>query len=239
MVNKYIRKNRKACLKQKGEYNFGFDEFHEFCIYKYAMGIKMKKKEYNDVCEHNRFNSYKEWKTYILKKYENMDADDCKELKKFLTLKSKNKKTTNSTYKVIMTGLFTIILTVIFNIIVSNLDFDSQKSNVTLKMQPLKFLLDMNLTTHRWPIKVGMVLSILIAVIIIAVIAYITFKILKPYWDDNETSSFYEDYISTIDELISRKDKDEKKIPKHKNNRKMSSSQNGRRNKNTNYSNTH
>ena len=63
--------------------------------------------------------------------------------------------------------------------------------------------------------------------------------ILKPYLDENETSSFYEDYISTIDELISHNDKDEKKIPKHKNNRKTSSSQNGRRNQNTNYSKTH
>lgn len=239
MENKYIRKNRKACLKQKGEYNFGFYEFHEFCIYKYAMGIKMKKKEYNDVCEHNRFNSYKEWKSYILKKYENMDADDCEEFKKFLSQKLKNRKTINSSYKVIATGLFTIILTVIFNIVVSDLDFDSQKSNVTLKMQPLKFLLDMNLTTHGWPIKFGMVLSILIAFAIIIAIACMTYMITKPYWDENKTSSFYEDYISTIDGLISRNDKEKKKTSKRKNNRKTSSSWNGRRNKNTNYSNTH
>lgn len=239
MVNKYIRKNRKACLKQKGEYNFGFDEFHEFCIYKYAMGIKMKRKEYKGVCEHNRFNSYKEWKSYILKKYENMDADDCKELKKFLTLKSKNKKTQNSVYIVAMTSFYTVIFSKIFEVVVSNLDFDSNKSNITLKMQPFKFLLDMNLTTNRYTTALGIVLNFLIPIVIVGVLACVIGYLLKSYWDENETSSFYEDYISAIDELISRKDKDEKKIPKHKNNRKTSSLRNGRRNQNTNYSNTH
>lgn len=239
MENKYIRKNRKACLKQKGEYNFGFYEFHEFCIYKYAMGIKMKKKEYNDVCEHNRFNSYKEWKTYILKKYENMDADDCKELKKFLTIKSKNKKTQNSVYIVVMTSFYTVIFSKIFEIVVSNLNFDSNKSNITLKMQPFKFLLDMNLTTNRYPAALGIVLNFLIPIVIVGVLACVICYLLKSYWNENETSSFYEDYISTIDELISRNDKGKKKISKRKNNGKTSSSQNGRRNKNTNYSNTH
>lgn len=207
MENKYIRKNRKACLKQKGEYNFGFYEFHEFCIYKYAMGIKMKKKEYNDVCEHNRFNSYKEWKSYILKKYENMDSDDCEEFKKFLSQKSKNKKVTNKALIMVLSILFTA---------------------------PISRLFDSILTVYKDPI-----IMLVGLIVYIGVVFYIIYTISKPYWDENETSSFYEDYISTIDELISRKDKDEKKIPKHKNNRKMSSSQNGRRNKNTNYSNTH
>ncbi len=207
MVNKYIRKNRKACLKQKGEYNFGFDEFHEFCIYKYAMGIKMKRKEYKGVCEHNRINSYKEWKTYIIRKYENMNSDDCEEFKKFLSQKSKNKKVTNKALIMVLSILFTA---------------------------PISRLFDSILTVDKNPI-----IMLVGLVVYIGVIFYITFKILKPYWDDNETSSFYEDYISAIDELISRKDKDEKKIPKHKNNRKTSSLRNGGRNKNTNYSNTH
>lgn len=239
MENKYIRKNRKACLKQKGEYNFGFDEFHEFCIYKYAMGIKMKKKEYNDVCEHNRFNSYKEWKTYILKKYENMDSDDCEEFKKFLIIKSKNKKTQNSVYIVAMTSFYTVIFSKIFEVVVSNLDLDSNKSNITLKMQPFKFLLDMNLTTNRYPTTLGIVLNFFIPIVIVGVLACVICCLLKSYWDENETSSFYEDYISTIDELISRNDKEKKKTSKRKNNGKTSSSQNGRRNKNTHYSNTH
>ena len=207
MVNKYIRKNRKACLKQKGEYNFGFDEFHEFCIYKYAMGIKMKRKEYKGVCEHNRINSYKEWKTYIIRKYENMNSDDCEEFKKFLSQKSKNKKVTNKALIMVLSILFTA---------------------------PISRLFDSILTVDKNPI-----IMLVGLVVYIGVIFYITFKILKPYWDDNETSSFYEDYISAIDELISRKDKDEKKIPKHKNNRKTSSLRNGRRNQNTNYSKTH
>lgn len=207
MGNKYIRKNRKACLKQKGEYNFGFYEFHEFCIYKYAMGIKMKKKEYNDVCEHNRFNSYKEWKSYILKKYENMDADDCKELKKFLTLKSRNKKVTNKALIMVLSILFTA---------------------------PFSRLSDSILTVYKDPI-----IMLVGLIVYIGVVFYIIYTISKPYWDENETSSFYEDYISTIDELISRNDKGKKKISKRKNNGKTSSSQNGRRNKNTHYSNTH
>lgn len=207
MGNKYIRKNRKACLKQKGEYNFGFDEFHEFCIYKYAMGIKMKKKEYNDVCEHNRFNSYKEWKSYILKKYENMDSDDCEEFKKFLSQKSKNKKVTNKALIMVLSILFTA---------------------------PISRLFDSILTVDKNPI---IMLVGLIAYI--GVVFYIIYMISKPYWDENETSSFYEDYISTIDELISRNDKEKKKTSKRKNNGKTSSSQNGRRNKNTHYSNTH
>lgn len=207
MVNKYIRKSRKACLKQKGEYNFGFDEFHEFCIYKYVMGIKMKKKEYKGVCEHNRFNSYKEWKTYILEKYENMYSDDCEEFKKFLLQKSKNKKVTNKALIMVLSILFTA---------------------------PISRLFDSILTVDKNPI-----IMLVGLVVYIGVIFYIIYMILKPHWDENETSSFYEDYISAIDELISHNDKDEKKIPKHKNNRKTSSSQNGRRNKNTNYSNTH
>lgn len=239
MGNKYIRKSEKACLIQRGEYNFGFDEFHEYCIYKYAMGIKMKKKEYNDVCEHNRFNSYKEWKTYILKKYKNMDSDDCEELKKFLTLKSKNSKTRNSVYIVVMTSFYTVIFSKAFEIVVSNLDFNSNKSNITLKMQPFRFLLDMDLTTNRYPTVFGIVLNFLIPFVIVGALACIIYCLLKSYWDKNETSSFYEDYISTIDELISRKDKEKKKISKRKNNGKTSSSQNGRRNKNTHYSNTH
>lgn len=207
MGNKYIRKNRKACLKQKGEYNFGFDEFHEFCIYKYAMGFKMKRKEYKGVCEHNRFNSYKEWNTYILKKYENMDYDDCNEFKKFLSQNSKDKKVTNKALILVLSILFAAPISKIFDSILTG-----YKNTISMLV--------------NWVAWIG-------------VIFYVIHTISKPHWEGNETSSFYEDYISAIDELISRKDKDEKKIPKRKNYRKTSSSRNGRRNKNTNYSNTH
>lgn len=183
MDNKYVRKNRKNCLIEKGEHNFGFKEFHELCVYKYAIGMNMRKKEYREVCEHNQFNTYEEWECYIEKKYEKLDLSTCVEFKKYLVQKSRNKKTSNTATIMVVTSVFSAGLSLFLKEIV---DLETGFPEVAMSA--------VNLV--RYFLALGVYLLL---------VAFLAYKISQPYWKDNGDSSFYADYIEVIDRIIEKK----------------------------------
>lgn len=189
MDNKFVRKTRKGCLKEKGEHNFDFNEFHERCIYKYAIGMDLKKKEYEAVCENNQFNTYEEWAHYIGSKYEKFDLATCIEFKKFLVQKFRNNKTVNATMIMVVTAIFTLILSKMPETIAAMEKYyiESISSGVN--------------SVIFFPIFGVAILGFLLVLILM-------YKTIQPYWKDNEDRAFYADYINVIDGIITHKQVD-------------------------------
>ena len=179
MQKYYERKDKKACLKEKGEQNFGFYEFHEICVYKYAVGMDMSKKEYKEVGEHNQFNSYEEWENGIRKKYEKLNLATCLEFKKFLMQKFRNMKTSNSTLIMMMNSIFSGVISVLIGFIVG------QEIDISTNDNPLMMAI---------PILV-------IPFLVSAGLYWLIYRTIQPFWKDNEDSSFYEDFITVYDFL--------------------------------------
>ena len=179
-----IRENRKSCLYDKGRDNFKFDYNEERAVYKYYAGFKLTLFEHVDI--EKQYNSYTEWKDYILERYNKFDVYTLNEFRRHLIQRKRNKTTGISISSIVSSALISSLITYL----ASMLNDIQSLANIGKSM--------------IWKI----ILVFILTIVIVIIVTILFYKIIDSFYNDNVDTAFLDDYIEIIGEMIERKESD-------------------------------
>lgn len=176
----YRRKNRKACINDKGITNFEFDYHEEIAIYKFVMGYRLSKSEYNGIKENKRYDNYIDWKKSVKKKCNAMSLIDLKEFNKYLScVNLRKKKDNNLQEKVSM-----LLITSVISYWIGSLEINKSVPKLSF---------------------VSTAVIVIIILIIFLLYVLILYKLLEPFYSID--SIFLADYIKIVEKVLDKKNR--------------------------------
>lgn len=114
-----VERTKKACIRDIGKKKFGFDYSEEIIKYKYLIGEKMSGREWKNLKENEKFNSYFEWEASIK---ENNKQKTGKQLKEFdhyldsrINMIEAEKEQSTIGYSVILASIISAFVTLFAN----------------------------------------------------------------------------------------------------------------------------
>lgn len=181
----YIRKDNKACLYDKERENFRFDYQEEKAIYKFQAGFKLNSDE--EVRLENQYNTYADWKKYIKRKYKKLDTFTLNEFRRHLIQRKRNKKTGANIYAIFLSALISSLITYFIGLVNDVQQLANNDASFYIKC-------------------IGI---FAVAIILVFIAIFVLYKIIDPFYRDNEETIFIDDYIEILEEMIEQKEKAE------------------------------
>lgn len=188
------KKVQRKYLNSIGKESYFFDVDKEKAIYGYLAHYQLKKNEINLLDENLKFNSYKQWKTYIVTKYDCYDIEGLQEFYRFLKLKKRTVKFNISYWEIFIPILVTLCFTLIFDKpleSIINMDFD--------------FLIEFigNLCTYiiASVVQDGCIISL------VFICMWFIKTIIVPMPQNDLEKYLYVDYMEIVKEIIKEKEK--------------------------------
>ncbi len=175
------KKNKKA-LKGIGKKYYEFDFELERNIYCYLCCIRVKSRKLQKLKKELKFESYKQWYTYVRNKYKNFDKDVLIEFTRYLNQQIRNISPEHEYNSITATVVLTVFLTSLVDKLMSmKISFGGLSEIST--------------------IVVILILELFIAIPMIFIIVQTT----KPIYDSSVNVDFLRDYKEIINELITEK----------------------------------
>lgn len=178
----YIRINRKACIRDIGEKKFDFDYNKELIEYKYMSGERMSRKEWRKMNKYEKYNSYTEWETSIVKENKHKTEKQLKEFDYYL----RNRMNMVVPQK----ELNVILCSVIFSVITTVLVDQSNIYDVTL------------IEGHFFASIIAFLIRY---AIIILLMGYIILNVMSPVWSSSTETTFLQEYEHVIKAMVKKK----------------------------------
>lgn len=175
------KKNRKT-LKEIGKRWYNFDFGLERNIYCYLCCIQVKSRKLRKLNKELKFESYKQWNTYVKNKYKNFDKDILIEFSRYLNLRMRNISPDHEYWSITATVVLTVFLTSLFDKV---------------------FYQQINLEGLSG-ISAIVVISILELFVLITIM-FVIVQTMKPIFDSSVDDNFLKDYKEIIDQLITEK----------------------------------
>lgn len=171
-------KRMKRSLDSIGKRWHEFDINLERNIYSYVCCTKMNRIKAWRLDKNLKFETYQQWKNYIVNKYENVDKDMLVEFSRYLNQNVRNLKPTYEYWGIAATVVLTLALTKVIDIfLATQMDFEGIYAFVAV-----------------------FIFEIFVAIFLIFVI----FQTMKPLFDSNLDENFLRDYKEIIDDLIAK-----------------------------------
>lgn len=175
------KKNKKT-LKGIGKKWYGFDFELERNIYCYLCCIRVKNRELRKINKELKFESYKQWNTYVRNKYKNFDKDILIEFKRYLNQQIRNISPVHEYRNITATVVLTVFLTSLVD-----------------KLFSLKI-------SYEELSGISAIVAILVLELFVAIpMAFAIVQITKPIFESSVDVNFLRDYKEIIDELITEK----------------------------------
>lgn len=172
-------KRMKRSLDSIGKRWHEFDIKLERNIYSYVCCAKMNWITAWRLDKNLKFETYQQWKNYIVNKYENVDRDMLIEFSRYLNQNARNLKPTHEYWSIAATVVLTLTSTKVVDAFLgAQMDSNGISSIVTV-----------------------FVFEIIVATFLI----FVVFQTMKPIFDSNIEENFLRDYKEIIDEIIKRK----------------------------------
>lgn len=184
---------------------YDFNSVKEFCIYKDLCTSKEPKKSDMKKMEGIRFKTYDEWNTYVRKKYADAPLKGIREFRRYLNNRKRALRVINNWWYLF---LVPFIITVLGTFIMDSL------KDISLFQK-----LDFGTAWQAFPQFSGLekILFLLLVLVVILLAASPTFviivgmfvfmwKMLGTSMENEQETSFYEDYMEIIDEIIKEKE---------------------------------
>ena len=172
-------KRIKRSLDSIGKRWHEFDINLERNIYRYVCCAKMNWITAWRLDKNLKFETYQQWKNYIVNRYENVDKDMLIKFSRYLNQNVRNLKPTYEYWATVTTVILTLALTKVFDVFLSaQIDFKGILSIVTV-----------------------FIFEIFVEIFLI----FVVFQTMKPIFDSNLDENFLRDYKEIIDELITKK----------------------------------
>lgn len=169
----------KRSLDSIGKRWHEFDIKLERNIYRYVCCAKMNRITAWRLDKNLKFETYQQWKNYIVNKYENVDKDMLIEFSRYLNQNVRNMKPTHEYWGIAATVVLTLALTKMVDAFL-NTQMDSKGISA-----------------------IGT--AIVFEIFVVIFLAIIIVQTMKPIFDNNIDENFLRDYKEIIDEIITRK----------------------------------
>lgn len=176
------QKEYRKTLNEIGKTEFKFDFCQEKTIYKYLCHFHMKNRELRSLKEELRFSSYKSWKQYIYKKYENYSKDKLIEFSRHLNQRIRNIKPNREYWNLFIPVLLAFSLT-----------------------ECVKFLFEAEEMVLKSSATEITVLLLIVVMAILAVLLFEIWQTITPIWKINMEENLFTDYKEIIDGILIEK----------------------------------
>lgn len=171
-------KRMKRSLDSIGKRWHEFDINLERNIYSYVCCAKMNRIKAWRLDKNLKFDTYQQWKNYIVNKYENVDKDMLIEFSRYLNQNVRNLKPTYEYWVIAATVVLTWALTKVIDIFFgAQMDYEGIYAFVA-----------------------AFIFEIFVAIFLI----FVVFQTMKPLFDSNLDENFLRDYKEIIDDLIAK-----------------------------------
>ncbi len=97
--------------KKNIQYNYDFNAEKEYYIYRFACGLKMKKKEQLLIGE-NKFNTYEEWAEYVRAKYSHITTGSLERFLRYLRYLLRSSLKIEISYSTVLIPLTIVFITI-------------------------------------------------------------------------------------------------------------------------------
>lgn len=172
-------KKMKRSLDSIGKRWHEFDFNLERNIYRYVCCAKMNWKTAWRLDKNLKFETYQQWKNYIINKYENVDKDMLIEFSRYLNQNARNLKPTHEYWVMAATAVLTLALTKMVDaFLYAQMDSKGISAIVTV---------------------------VVFEIFVVIFLAIIVIQTMKPIFNNNVDEYFLRDYKEIIDELITKK----------------------------------
>lgn len=172
--------NKDKCVNQRRMEFYKFDIVQEQNMYKYLCTGKLNVKEMKKISADTRFNTYGQWKQYILDKYHDFSDQELVEFSHFLNQCLRKIKPVYEYWKMMIPVILTLIVDKLFGFLVSMGDF--------MLNSLVEAIVDC--------ILVGGTLIFFV---------YLMAQIAMPLSNGENERNFYLDYKEIIDEMIEKR----------------------------------
>ncbi len=179
----FIQRNKKRTLNNIGKKFYNFNFGYEKNIYRYVCYKQVKRKEQQKI-EQFKFNSYKEWNNYVLKKYEDYELDELKEFSRYLNLIIRNNKPWQEYLRLITSICLTLFFTETFNEVIS-VWVEKNNSNIIFSM--IIWLISMFIVCFG--------------------VFIVMWQTIMPLLNDSIEENMLIDYKEIVDDMIKEKEK--------------------------------
>lgn len=172
-------KRMKRSLDSIGKRWHEFDINLERNIYSYVCCAKMNGITTWRLDKNLKFETYQQWKNYIVNKYENVDKDMLVEFSRYLNQNVRNLKPTYEYWVIEATVVLTLASTKVIDIFLG--------------------------TQMNFEEIYAFVAAFIFEILVVIFLIFVVFKTMKPLFDSNLDENFLRDYKEIIDEIIKRK----------------------------------
>lgn len=179
-------------LYSVGKEDYDFDYKYEKNVYDYWC-CNIKDKNVRKLHENHKFSTYKQWENYINKKYEDYTKDRLINFSKYINTHIRSIKPNREYWNLITPILLTLIIAQIPDVIIDLSELNMVGAGI-----------------------IECVIVVLLIFIFIIIIFIPIKKILDYIWYNNEDESFLNDYKQIVDEMIRKKQLENKIIRKFK-----------------------
>lgn len=178
-------KEPKRSPRERGKRWYDFDFYLEKAIYDYLCCKRVKKKMLRKLEENLKFETYQQWKQYVIDKYQKLSDVELAEFSRFLNQEIRDMSPRQEYWSIMGTVFTTVIFTNMFSILLSTeIDFSGM------------------------PIG-GVFLTVLvIEIVLVMCVLFFTVQVMNPIFNDNMTGGLLRDYKEIIDGIISEKNKE-------------------------------
>lgn len=177
-------KKYKRSTIERGKRWYDFDFQLEKAIYDYLCCERVKKKMLRKLDEDQKFESYQQWKQYVLDKYQKLSAAKLTEFSRFLNQEIRDLKPSHEYWSIMGSALMAVIFTNVIDV--------ALRTEVDFKGIP------------AWGIPI---IIILIEIVIVLLVLFCIVQAMSPIFDNSASEGLLRDYKEIIDGIISEKDK--------------------------------
>lgn len=177
-------KKSKRSPKERGKRWYNFDFQFEKAIYDYLCCKRVKKKMLRKLDENLKFESYQQWKQYVVNKYQKLSVAKLTEFSRFLNQEIRDLKPSHEYWSIMGSALMAVIFTNIIDVAVrAEVDFNG---------------------IPAWAI---FIIIVFIEIVIVLLVLFCIVQTMGPIFDNSASEGLLRDYKEIIDGIISERDK--------------------------------
>lgn len=186
------KKYEKIYLSEIGRVRYDFDMVKEKTIYGYLSYYKIKDKNINNLESELKFDSYKKWKKYVCDKYDSYDKEKLQEFYRFLNLKSRNVKFSDTYWGIFIPALVALNLNIWFELCVEAI--------LTTNMENMITIIGL-----LWTTMFTIIVRSFWLVFIVGICLFLIKNFIEPLFKNDLETYLLMDYMEIIKEIIENK----------------------------------
>lgn len=177
-------KKSKRSPKERGKRWYNFDFQFEKAIYDYLCCKRVKKKMLRKLDEDLKFESYQQWKQYVVDRYQKLSVAKLTEFSRFLNQEIRDLKPSHEYWSIMGSALMAVIFSNVIDV--------ALRTKVDFKGIPV------------WGI---FIIITLVEIVTVLVVLFCIVQTMNPIFDNSASEGLLRDYKEIIDGIISEKDK--------------------------------